>query len=292
MRPLVEDPKELGVLTGAARSKGDTVGFVPTMGALHRGHLRLVEEAGRRADLVVVSVFVNPTQFGPSEDFDHYPRTLEQDVEASTKAGAHLVFVPSVEDMYPKGASTEVEVKGLTEGLCGASRPGHFKGVATVVTKLFNQVGPCTAVFGRKDYQQLKVIERLVRDLAMDVKVVGVPTVREADGLALSSRNAYLQPDQRERALALVQGLSAAWKLYENRRSELVVDELVRAARAPLDDLLDRVGYVEARDPETLEPLDGRSTPGGPILIAMAGWLGKTRLIDNLVLGEEPSPLT
>lgn len=290
--PLVENPQDLASLTREARRRGETVGFVPTMGALHRGHIRLVQEASSRADLVVVSVFVNPTQFGPNEDFERYPRTLDEDIAASTGAGAHLVYAPSVEAMYPRGASTSVEVTGLTSDLCGASRPGHFRGVATVVTKLFNQVGPCTAIFGRKDYQQLKVIERMVRDLSMKVEVVGIQTVREPDGLALSSRNAFLQPDQRLRALALVQGMSAAWELFEASRGKLSTEELAATARAPLAEQLDRIDYVALRDPETLESLDSRSALGDRVLLAMAGWLGKTRLIDNIVLGEEQNPLS
>ncbi len=267
------------------------MGFVPTMGALHRGHLRLIEVARERADLVVVSVFVNPTQFGPSEDFERYPRDLEADREASGSAGADLVYAPAIEAIYPPGFSTEVVVRGPSRGLCGACRPGHFAGVATVVTKLFNQVGPCCAVFGRKDYQQLKVIERMVRDLDLEVEVVGVPTVREPDGLALSSRNAYLDRDQRRRALSLIRGLSAAAAIFARGGGGVVAGELRRAARGPMEEDFDRVDYVEVCHPETVEVLDDGAAIGDRALVAAAGWLGATRLIDNLVLGEDSAPL-
>jgi pantoate--beta-alanine ligase len=282
---------ELRALTDEVRRRGGTVGYVPTMGALHRGHLRLIEVARQEAELVVVSVFVNPTQFGPAEDFTRYPRALEADLEAAGRAGADAVYAPPVEVMYPPGFATEVSLSGLSQGLCGAFRPGHFTGVATVVAKLFNQVGPCRAIFGRKDYQQLKVIERMTRDLDLRVEVVGVPTVREADGLALSSRNVFLDADQRRRALALVQGLSTAHRLFRERSDSIRVGDLRRAARAPLEELLDRIDYVEVSHPDSLERLDDQAAPGDRVLVAMAGWLGSTRLIDNSVLGEDQSPI-
>jgi pantoate--beta-alanine ligase len=290
---VVRDPAELRAVTAEARRVGHRVGFVPTMGALHRGHLRLVEEARARAGLVVVSVFVNPTQFGPNEDFERYPRDLERDPAACASAGADVVYAPSVEAMYPLGHSTTVHVAGLTAGLCGRHRPGHFDGVATVVAKLFGQVGPCVALFGRKDYQQLRVIERMVRDLDFEVEVVGVATVREPDGLAMSSRNAYLAPADRSRALALVSGLSAAWRLVDGRRGAAppTAEALLLAARARLDRDLDSIDYVEVCDPATLEPLAPDQPVAGPVLVVMAGRLGTTRLIDNLVIPEQPDPL-
>lgn len=287
---LIRSPAELRAWTRAARRRGQAVGFVPTMGALHRGHLALVETARGRADRVVVSVFVNPTQFGPTEDFDRYPRDLDADVAACATKGTDVVYAPSVEAVYPPGSCTAVSVSGLTAGLCGAFRPGHFTGVATVVTKLLNQVGPCRVVLGRKDYQQLKVIERLVRDLDLDVEVIGVPTVREADGLALSSRNKYLDPEQRRRALALVEGLGAAWRLFHDQKGRVPTDALRRAARTPLEQRLDRIDYVEICHPDTLEPIAGDRMPGDRVLVVMAGWLGQTRLIDNVVLGEDANP--
>jgi pantoate--beta-alanine ligase len=193
--------------------------------------------------------------------------------------------------MYPRGHATTVHVAGITEGLCGRHRPGHFDGVATVVAKLFGQVGPCVALFGRKDYQQLRVIERMARDLDLEAEVVGVPTVREPDGLAMSSRNAYLGPADRGRALALVRGLSAAWRLVDGAAAPPTAEAVRAAARAPLDRDLDSVDYVEVCDPVTLEPLASDQPVTAPALVVMAGRLGATRLIDNLVLGEQPDPL-
>jgi pantoate--beta-alanine ligase len=287
---LIRSPSEIRAWAREVRGRGESVGFVPTMGALHPGHLALVEVARARADRVVVSVFVNPTQFGPNEDFDRYPRDLDADLAACASASADVVYTPGVEAMYPPGSCTAVTVSGLTEGLCGAFRPGHFTGVATVVAKLLNQVGPCRAVFGRKDYQQLKVVERLVRDLDLDVEVIGMPTVREADGLALSSRNRYLDSAARGRALALVEGLGAAWRLFDERMGRVPAGELRRVAQAPLAERLDRIDYVEVCNPDTLEPIDADRMPDGRALVAMAGWFGRTRLIDNCVLGEDLNP--
>jgi pantoate--beta-alanine ligase len=288
---LVREPAELRAAAAGARREGRAVGFVPTMGALHRGHLRLVEEARRRAGLVVVSIFVNPTQFGPGEDYARYPRDLERDLAACADAGADVVYAPSVEAMYPGGHRTTVHVARVTEGLCGRHRPGHFDGVATVVAKLFGQVGPCVAFFGRKDYQQLRVIEVMARDLDLEVEVVGVATVREPDGLALSSRNAYLAPSDRSRALALVRGLSSAWRLVGGASAPPTAAEVRRAARAPVDRDLDSVDYVEVCDPASLEPLPDDRPVDAPALVALAGRLGTTRLIDNVVLLEQPDPL-
>ncbi len=288
---VVTSPAELQALTRLDRRSGLRVGFVPTMGALHPGHLRLVEVAHKLSDVVIVSIFVNPTQFGPDEDLDRYPRDLEGDLSACREAGVQRVYTPPVEVMYPQGADTVITLRAMTVGLCGPHRHGHFDGVATIVTKLLNQVGPCVALFGRKDYQQLKVITQVVRDLDLEVEVVGVDTVREPDGLALSSRNAYLTFEERRRALSLVMGLSAAWRHVE-RTGELATAAAVRSlARAPIEEQLDRVDYVEVCDPETLEPLADDARISGPALVAMAGWLGRTRLIDNIVLKEQPDPL-
>ena len=263
----------------AARASGARLGFVPTMGALHAGHLHLVRVARRYAERVAVSIFVNPTQFGPNEDFSRYPRNLERDVELLAGAGADLVLAPSADEIYPKGDKTRVRVSGLSEHLCGPFRPGHFEGVATVVTKLFAIAGPCTAVFGRKDYQQLKIIERLARDLLMPVSVVGEPTVRDADGLALSSRNAYLSPAERKVAPKLFAVLNEA---ATGIRGQLVpLDVLVAATRA-LEESGFRVDYVELRNATTLAPV--ADVGAEPLRLLAAAWLGKTRLIDNIPL--------
>lgn len=270
------------------RARGLTVGLVPTMGALHEGHLSLMFEAARHADRVFATIFVNPTQFGPNEDLENYPRQLPRDLELCARAGVHSVFAPSQQEMYPAGERTRVTVSGLTDHLCGAGRPGHFQGVATIVTKLVSAVGPCVAVFGKKDYQQLKIIERLVRDLMLPVHVVPAAIVRANDGLALSSRNAYLSEPERERALALSRGLSLAGRRYTN--GERLVGRLRAAVLSELESANVRVEYVSLAHPETLEPLDDSDQLEGPALIALAGYVGDTRLIDNLVLGVDPDP--
>jgi len=273
----------------AVRGRGERLGFVPTMGALHAGHLRLVEVARRHAERVAVSIFVNPTQFGPNEDFAKYPRTLERDVQLLAGAGAELVLAPSAEEMYPAGETTRVRVGRLGEHFCGPFRPGHFEGVATVVTKLFSIAGPCTAVFGRKDFQQLKIIERLARDLLLPITVVGEPTVRDADGLALSSRNAYLSAEERSRALAIPRALAgAAARFQAGVRNAGALIEPVRAALAAAGL---RADYADIADPEGLFPFALDATVGERALVAVAAFCGTTRLIDNLVLGEDQAPM-
>jgi len=294
---------DLRVTVAEWRRDGLRVGFVPTMGALHRGHLLLVEEAHRHADRVVVSIFVNPTQFGEGEDLDAYPRDLEADEAALGGLGDRapdLVFAPTVADVYAPDAVTTVQVADLTDVLCGASRPGHFDGVATVVNKLFNMVQPDVAVFGRKDFQQLAIIRRMVRDLNVPVEIIGGPTVRESDGVAMSSRNRYLTGQDRIAARALSQALRAA---VEQART-------VRAAERPIDpgSILDaatgtlaetsgvRIDYIEALDAETLGPPDTRGQgPTGVdveapqerlLLVAVAAHVGTARLIDNVVIGD------
>ncbi len=270
------------------RAGGGRLGFVPTMGALHTGHLELVKAARRYADRVAVSIFVNPTQFGPNEDFGKYPRNLERDVELLRTVGADLVLSPSADEMYPAGEKTRVRVAELSQHLCGPFRPGHFEGVATVVTKLFAIAGPCTAVFGRKDYQQLKIIERLARDLLLPVRVVGHPTVRDADGLALSSRNAYLSSEERGRALAIPRALRAAGLLF--RAGERGVRALIDPVRAALTEAGLAPDYAELADADELFPLGVDAQVGDRALIAVAAFCGTTRLIDNLVLGEDALP--
>jgi pantoate--beta-alanine ligase len=261
-------------------SEGKTVGFVPTLGALHAGHKSLIDAARRRCDAVVVSIFVNPTQFTPGEDYAKYPRTPEADLELCRKASVDLVFAPGVETMYPAGAATRVHVSGLTEGLCGANRPGHFDGVTTVVGKLFNIVPADMAFFGEKDYQQLKAIERMVRDLDMPIEIVPCPTIRESNGLAISSRNAYLSPVEREQALSLSRAMQRASDAIDQgtREAKALIELMETHIRSAGDA---RIDYISIVDPETLQPIDKIV---GPARICLAVRIGKCRLIDNLAV--------
>ncbi|RAU23873.1 pantoate--beta-alanine ligase [Paramagnetospirillum kuznetsovii] len=259
------------------RDQGLRVAMVPTMGALHQGHLSLVAKSLENADRVVASVFVNPTQFGPNEDFSRYPRQEERDAELLNQAGCHVLFAPTVAEMYPDGFATAITVAGVSEGLCGDVRPGHFSGVATVVTKLLLQCLPDVAVFGEKDYQQLAVIRRFVRDLDIPVAVLGAPTLREDDGLAMSSRNAYMSTDERAVAPWLIRALTgvADGLRAGAKASDLcpkAVDGLIKAGFASVD-------YMEVRDAETLAPAELLDRP---VRILVAARLGKTRLIDNI----------
>ena len=277
--PIARTVADLRCQVAAWRRQGLRVGFVPTMGALHEGHLSLVRLAGARADRVVASVFVNPTQFGPNEDFDAYPRDEARDAALLAGAGCQLMFAPSVAEMYPPGASTTVTVAGVSEPLDGQARPGHFAGVVTVVTKLLNQCAPDVAVFGEKDYQQLAVIRRLVRDLDLPVEVIGGPTARAEDGLALSSRNAYLTEAERlvaARLNAVLREVLAKVRAGEpvETAEQAAVAELLAAGFRKVD-------YVEARRPDTLERL-GPGPAAGPVRVLGAAHLGRTRLIDNL----------
>lgn len=273
----------------AERAAGKRFGLVPTMGALHEGHLSLVEKARSLADVVGVTIFVNPTQFGPNEDFARYPRTLERDVELCREAGVSHVFAPDASEMYPPGERTRVQVSGLTAALCGPHRPGHFDGVTTIVSKLFAVTGECVAVFGRKDYQQLKVIERMTRDLLLPVEIIGFKTLRDADGLALSSRNAYLSAEERARALSISRALSAA--VHAFAAGERRVGALRRPALVALEAAGIRLDYATIADPDELTPFDDAAEVGERALFAIAGFVGKTRLIDNVVLGEDPAPV-
>ncbi len=282
---VVRSPEEARAECDAARVRGERVALVPTMGALHEGHLGLVREARKRAEFVLCSIFVNPTQFGPNEDFERYPRDLASDVIRLEGASASAVFAPDVAAMYPPGDETRVRVGPLAAHLCGPYRPGHFEGVATVVTKLFAIAGPCVAVFGKKDYQQLAILRRIAIDLFMPVEIVGFPIVREASGLAMSSRNAYLSTEERSRALALSRGLSAAARAFAagERRAGvlrgLVFAEVERAATS--------VDYVTIADADGLVPFAEAADVGARAVIAIACRIGHTRLIDNLVLGED-----
>jgi pantoate--beta-alanine ligase len=256
---------------------------------LHAGHASLIRRAAEECDVVTVSVFLNPSQFAPGEDFASYPANLEGDRRQALAAGAEILFTPERHEIYPAGDTTRVVVRELTEVLCGPHRPGHFEGVATVVTKLFAATGPCTAFFGRKDYQQLKVVERLVRDLLLPVRVVGLPTVRESDGLAMSTRNVYLSPADRVRARALPIGLSAAARAFQQgeRRPVALTGPLLRAlTEAELEP-----DYVSLAEPDSLAALPSTERIGERALLAVAVRVGGARLIDNLVLGEDKDPL-
>ncbi len=266
----------------AARCAGHSIGLVPTMGALHAGHASLITEAKKETDYVVVSVFVNPTQFGPNEDFDRYPRSFDEDVQLCAREGVKLIFRPDVPAMYPPGSRTVVEVKELGDVLCGAARPGHFRGVATVVAKLLNIIQPDVAYFGQKDAQQTRIIEQLVRDLDLPVSIRVCPTVREHDGLALSSRNRYLQVDERRQATVLFQALEAVKaQIHQGERDVKVLEKLLaqRIASAPAA----RLDYASIVDWDTLRPVDRLQ---GKVLIAVAVYFGATRLIDNFIWDE------
>jgi pantoate--beta-alanine ligase len=278
MAPVVRRVADLRAAVARWRRDGATIGLVPTMGALHDGHLTLVRRARAENGRVVGTLFVNPTQFGPNEDFAAYPRDEAADLAAFAAAGADLVFAPEVSEMYPTGAATTVTVAGLTDHLCGPHRPGHFAGVATIVTKLLNQAQADAAYFGEKDWQQLQVIRRLARDLDIATRIVGVPTVREADGLAMSSRNRYLTPEQRVRALALPRGLADLAARVADGRA--VAPEVAALERTLRDAGFDRVDYVEVCDAETLQPLERVTDPARARVFA-AAWIGRTRLIDN-----------
>ncbi|MCZ6681752.1 MAG: pantoate--beta-alanine ligase [Planctomycetota bacterium] len=262
-----------------ARSANRTIGFVPTMGALHAGHLSLIEAARRNGDFTIVSIFVNPTQFGPGDDFDRYPRTLDADRAICDAAAAQVLFVPQHEDVYPKGDQTRVRPGPLADGLCGPFRPGHFEGVCTVVAKLFGLVQPDVAYFGQKDAQQVAIIRRMVIDLRMPLRIEACPIVREPDGLALSSRNAYLEPDQRGRSLCLYQALTTG-------RDMLRAGESVNDAVAAMRERLERtsgvsVDYVSVVDPDSLDPVTDTKSR---LMVAGAIRIGSCRLIDNVLM--------
>jgi pantoate--beta-alanine ligase len=275
---ILRDPASMRAWSLDQRSRGKTIGLVPTMGALHEGHASLMRAAVRDNDVTVLSIFVNPTQFGPNEDLDQYPRTFDADREMADGIGVAAIYFPTVESMYPKGYATYVSVERLTERLCGASRPTHFRGVTTVVSKLFNAVMPDRAYFGQKDAQQCAVVRRMTRDLDFGIEIIEVPIVREEDGLAMSSRNRYLDADERRRALALSQALEEGRKALDaGERDPERVLEAVRA-RLEAEGGLD-LDYAELVDADEIVPLD---RVRGRVLLAVAARLGKTRLIDNI----------
>ncbi len=259
---------------------GKTIAFVPTMGCLHEGHLTLMREGRKHGDVLVISIFVNPAQFGPAEDYETYPRDLNRDASLAEPVGVNIIFAPEAEAMYDKAYQTYVDLEALPRRLCGLSRPDHFRGVATVVTKLFNIVKPHVAIFGTKDYQQLVIIRRMVRDLHLGIRIIGVPIVREADGLALSSRNTYLSEDERRSALSLYESLqqarnTVAQGIRDARQLIHGASELIRSYPYT------KIDYIAVCDPETLEDVDRVE---GPTLMALAVRVGKTRLIDNTIL--------
>ncbi|MFK7898327.1 MAG: pantoate--beta-alanine ligase [Myxococcota bacterium] len=297
---IIEARAELQAWSDARRAEGQRVALVPTMGALHVGHLSLIDEARKHADLVVVSIFVNPTQFNDPKDFEGYPRVMETDLEACRAAGVDLVWTPEASELYPEGASTWVNVAGLSEPLCGGNRPGHFQGVTTVVTKLFLAARPHVAVFGQKDFQQLALIRRMTEDLGFGIEIVGGETVREPDGLALSSRNVHLGPVARRQALKIVESLDRAEALWEQgeRNGAVILEQVHKTLGEAVQASVD---YAELRDPASLEEAGALEDAGaglsGPTLLAIAlqfegdadGQGAPVRLIDNRVLGGQPA---
>ncbi len=282
---IISDVKEMQALAADWRGQGLKIVLVPTMGYFHQGHLSLMKYGKTAGDKLVVSLFVNPTQFGPSEDLDRYPRDLERDAAMAREVGVDVLYTPVAAAMYPRGYQTFVSVEQLSQGLCGASRPGHFRGVATVVLKLFNQVQPDTAIFGEKDYQQLAVIKRLVADLDLTVNVVGRPIVREPDGLAMSSRNTYLNPDERAAALCLYRSLVAARELVGTGAKSR--DNILEAVRQIITSTPHtRIDYLALVHPETLQEVDEVKARARLLL---AVWVGGTRLIDNTLISENLS---
>ena len=283
---LVENINHMKALSEKWKQEGKSIGFVPTMGYLHQGHLSLVKQARKANEIVVVSIFVNPTQFGPGEDFERYPRDLDRDLSLLEPLKVDAVFHPSAEEMYPEGYKTFVEVVDITERLCGASRPGHFKGVTTVCCKLFNIVKPTRAYFGKKDFQQLVVIKNMVKDLNMDLEIIPMPIVREPDGLAMSSRNTYLSKEERKAALCLYKSLKKAVELFQSgeRDAEKIKQEITKIIQS---EPLANIDYVEIVDPENFLPVE-RVEEG--TLVALAVKIGVARLIDNVQLGIDKLP--
>jgi pantoate--beta-alanine ligase len=276
---IINSPTEIQKYCNLIRIEGKSIGLVPTMGALHEGHISLMRQARIDNDFVVASIFINPTQFGPNEDYNAYPRDLDGDSKLASDVGVDAIFAPTARDMYPYGYATFVNVERITEKMCGASRPDHFQGVTTVVTKLFNLIRPHKAYFGQKDAQQCAVIKRMTADLNFGIEIVIMPTIREEDGLAMSSRNKYLNPEERKAALILSRSLSLAEKLIKKEASASTIYQEMLALIN--DEPLAKIDYISIVDAETLE---ARETIKGHILIALAVYIGKTRLIDNIII--------
>jgi pantoate--beta-alanine ligase len=280
---VIATVKEMRQRSEQLRQEGKTIAFVPTMGYLHEGHLALMRDGNQWGDALVISIFVNPTQFGPSEDYERYPRDMKQDLRLAKKVGVDIVFTPSAHEMYPDGFQTYVEVERVTQNLCGISRPGHFRGVTTVVAKLFNIVKPHVTLFGQKDYQQLVTIKRMVEDLNIDIEVIGIPTVRERDGLAMSSRNAYLSPQKRKKATSLYRALRTGEELFlQGERNTATILTKIRGIIE--GEKSASIDYIKICDAHTLEDIEDIKDEA---IIAMAVKIGHTRLIDNIMLKEE-----
>ena len=279
---IIESVSEMQAYSENLRKQGSKIAFVPTMGYLHEGHLALMREAKQVGDSVVVSIYVNPTQFGPNEDLSKYPRDFQRDRERCESVGVDVIFYPPDQEMYPQGYQTSVEVGEVSQNLCGLSRPGHFRGVATVCTKLFNMVKPHVAIFGKKDFQQLTVIKTMVRDLNLDLEIIGFPTVREPDGLAMSSRNIYLKPEERESALSLSRSLKLAKEMYDKgeRRSAQIIGAVANLIEGCPHT---KVDYIQICSTRTMKDLDRIEEEG---VIALAVRVGSARLIDNYVFGD------
>ncbi len=283
---IITSPAEIQNCCWSARADGMTIGLVPTMGFLHEGHLSLMRRARTENDLLVVSIFVNPTQFGQGEDYNKYPKDLQRDSEMAESVGVDIIFAPTPEDMYPTGYATFVNAERITEKMCGASRPIHFRGVTTVVTKLFNLVYPHKAYFGQKDAQQAVVIKRMVADLNFDIEITVMPTIREEDGVAMSSRNRYLSPAGRQAALVLSRSLHKAAKLVESGQTDAA--EISHTMREMIEaEPLAEIDYIAIVDADTLDDLD---IVRGKVLVALAVFIGKTRLIDNIILHHSNPP--
>jgi pantoate--beta-alanine ligase len=279
---VIEKVREMQDYSEYLRGKGEKIAFVPTMGYLHRGHVSLLQEGRKLGHCLVTSIYVNPAQFGPREDLSKYPRDFERDRKLCEDAGVDVIFCPSDQEMYPENYQTYVDLDKVTNHLCGLSRPGHFRGVATICTKLFNVVKPHVSVFGKKDFQQLIVIKRMVKDLNLDIEIIGRPTVRESDGLAMSSRNAYLRPEERESALSLSRGLKLARELFGSgeRNAAIIIREVTQFIERHSHA---RIDYVKICDIETIEDVQWIESEA---VIALAVKVGIARLIDNHVFGE------
>ena len=279
---IIAAVKEMQRRSDQLHQEEKTISFVPTMGYLHEGHLALMREGRQRGDALIISIFVNPTQFGPGEDYERYPRNMKRDLKLVQKVGVDVVFTPSAHEMYPNAFQTSVEVERVTKNLCGISRPGHFRGVTTVVTKLFNIVKPHLTLFGQKDYQQLIAIKKMVEDLNMDIEVIGIPTVREPDGLAMSSRNAYLSPKKRKEAVCLYHALRKGEEFF--RQGERDTAAIITEVRGIINETKSAtIDYVKICDVHTLEDIKEIKDEA---IIALAVTINKTRLIDNLILKE------
>jgi pantoate--beta-alanine ligase len=280
---IIKSVKKMQSYSESLRLQGKRIAFVPTMGYFHEGHLALMKEAKKMADFVVVSIYVNPTQFGPKEDFSRYPRDLKRDLKMAESVNVDIIFYPPDDEIYPADYQTYVDVEKVTQNLCGMSRPGHFRGVTTICLKLFNIVKPHIAIFGKKDFQQFISIRRMVDDLNLDLKIIGLSTVREADGLAMSSRNKYLQNNERSSALTLVASLKLAQKLYSagERKASIIINEVRKLIKKADDTEIDYVKICEMNTLEDVKEIKGQS------VLALAVKVGKTRLIDNHVLGEK-----